>query len=342
MINELMIKNFQSHKFTDLKFVPGINVIIGPSDSGKSAVIRAIQWLIYNRPLGDGFRSRWGGEVIVRLETERGYVLHSRSENGNNEYVVNEVVLKAFGTDVPGQVNKIIRLDETNLQKQFDAPFLLSQSPGEVARHYNKIANLEQIDLGLKNVTRWINQINSEIKYKQDDLDRLEFELKKFEFLDRLESELEVLEQLETRINKTRNELYQLESFIQELSLVENKVGKLSVYLEVDKDLERPIQIKNELDGLLTRYESLEELVDTFSGLQDFIKESEDFVELEDLVDQLLFMYEQERNLSSFISEVKDVEMQYSYREGELKALEDTFYSEMPDICPLCGQRIQN
>jgi len=46
MINSLTIQNFQSHKNTTLEFDNGINIIIGQSDSGKTAIIRALNWVI--------------------------------------------------------------------------------------------------------------------------------------------------------------------------------------------------------------------------------------------------------------------------------------------------------
>ena len=41
------IVNFQSHANTKLNFDEGVNVIIGPSDSGKTAVIRAMKWIFF-------------------------------------------------------------------------------------------------------------------------------------------------------------------------------------------------------------------------------------------------------------------------------------------------------
>ncbi|MCK9524299.1 MAG: AAA family ATPase, partial [Limnochordia bacterium] len=39
MIEKLTLKNFQSHKHSELEFAPGLNAIIGQSDSGKSALL---------------------------------------------------------------------------------------------------------------------------------------------------------------------------------------------------------------------------------------------------------------------------------------------------------------
>jgi len=70
MIKQLTIKNFQSHKKTKLEFSDGVNIIIGQSDSGKTAIIRALNWVVNNKPSGDSFRSHWGGDTNVEITME--------------------------------------------------------------------------------------------------------------------------------------------------------------------------------------------------------------------------------------------------------------------------------
>ena len=59
MIDKISIKNFQSHPNTELELDPGINVITGSSDNGKTSIFRALYWIIYNRPSGNSFISNW-------------------------------------------------------------------------------------------------------------------------------------------------------------------------------------------------------------------------------------------------------------------------------------------
>lgn len=51
----LLIENFQSHEQTEVFFTEGLNVFVGPSDSGKSAILRALRWVLYNEPKGTDF-----------------------------------------------------------------------------------------------------------------------------------------------------------------------------------------------------------------------------------------------------------------------------------------------
>ena len=91
MITKIEIKNFQSHKNTVLEFDKGVNVICGESDNGKSAVIRAIRWVVENYPQGtDKINSNWNEDfkepLSVKLYTEKGYVerIRDKKRNGYN------------------------------------------------------------------------------------------------------------------------------------------------------------------------------------------------------------------------------------------------------------------
>jgi DNA repair exonuclease SbcCD ATPase subunit len=57
MIKRIEIKNFQAHKNTEIDFDPGVNVISGASDAGKSSIFRALLWVITNRPSGDSIKN---------------------------------------------------------------------------------------------------------------------------------------------------------------------------------------------------------------------------------------------------------------------------------------------
>lgn len=54
-IKSIEIENFQSHKYSKLDFSERLNVIVGPSDNGKSAIIRALKWVLFNEPKGTDF-----------------------------------------------------------------------------------------------------------------------------------------------------------------------------------------------------------------------------------------------------------------------------------------------
>ena len=62
MIKSIHLRNFQRHKKLDIDLSEGVNVIVGPSDIGKTAILRALYWLRFNRPLSTEVLHTWGAE----------------------------------------------------------------------------------------------------------------------------------------------------------------------------------------------------------------------------------------------------------------------------------------
>jgi DNA repair exonuclease SbcCD ATPase subunit len=77
-IKEVEITNFQSHKQTKVNLVNGTNALIGSSNSGKTAVIRAIQWCLLNIPNGNGFIRVGEDEATVKVTLSNGKIIERR------------------------------------------------------------------------------------------------------------------------------------------------------------------------------------------------------------------------------------------------------------------------
>jgi len=303
MIKALSLSNFQSHKQSSLEFDPGVNVIIGPSDSGKTAIIRALRWLVWNRPLGDAMRSTWGGETKVELILDQERII--RSKDKADEYILGateppkaKILFKAFGTTIPPEITQALNLNAINLQQQLDSPFLLTDSSGEVAKHFNKVAHLDQIDSGLKNVQSWLNEIARTITSDTQREKQLTEELKEFTDLDRFEMEVEVLERLQTSMITMINQKRALDALIEELG-------------EIDQDIEEQEEILK-----------AEPLLDKILG----------WIEDRDDKENTRF------KLRSLVETILDTTEKQIAAETRSKRLQTEFNAVFPDVCPLCGK----
>ncbi len=74
IIERLSIANFRRFKFAEMEFAPGLNVIKGPNESGKSTIIQAILAALYWRPSSSrrdilSFTS-WDSQLAFRFELE--------------------------------------------------------------------------------------------------------------------------------------------------------------------------------------------------------------------------------------------------------------------------------
>jgi ATPase involved in DNA repair len=114
-IQRIEIQNFQSHRNTVLEPGPGgqLTVVTGPSDSGKTAILRALRWLLYNVPQGTDF-IRVGctfAKVIVTLadgtEVER-FRTPSKNQYAIRHPGAEPQVYEGFGSTVPLEVQETL------------------------------------------------------------------------------------------------------------------------------------------------------------------------------------------------------------------------------------------
>ncbi len=207
MIKSLEIQNFLSHKKTILEFSSGVNIIVGPTDSGKSAIIKALKWVITNRPLGDSIRSHWGGLTFASIEFNEGKVQRVRGDRDNaykTNVEGNVIEFNAIKGEVPQEVGQILDLDDLNIQTQFAPHFLLSQSSGEVAQYFNKVAHLDKIDTASQNIRKWLKGIQQTIEFRESELEGFFIELERYSNLDEIEKKVEELESVEKPPSRLR------------------------------------------------------------------------------------------------------------------------------------------
>ena len=88
VIRGIKLVGFQSHVDTSINLTEGLNVITGPSDSGKTAVIRAVRWVALNEPQGDAVVNQSVGYAQVTIITDTGVVTKVRNK-GKVRYEIN-------------------------------------------------------------------------------------------------------------------------------------------------------------------------------------------------------------------------------------------------------------
>jgi DNA repair protein SbcC/Rad50 len=354
MIKNIRIQNIQSHDDSYLEFDPGVNIIIGNTDSGKSAIIRALRWVIWNRPSGDSLRSRWGGKSSVEIETETGSV--TRSKDKKDEYLVNiagqtPLSLSAFGTSVPEEINQVLNINEINLQEQLDNHFLLGKgwTPGSVAAHFNKAANISKIDSATSNVNKKIAKLESDITSIKENIITNKSKLKSFEYLDTIESLLEVLEDQENRLNKFIKASKTLETKIQDVEDTTKTIQNLKLELGIEDIVDA---LLNQIDRKVKQekvHNSLSSLVIQIKEKQKEIKQLSQYSQYLPLVTSLLTKTneleaknKEHKALFATISSIQNITTQLESKKQNYTHLLEKFSDEFPNICPLCNTNVKN
>jgi len=348
MIAKVEIENFQSHKNTSLEFVPGTNVIIGESDAGKSVIFRAINWVITNRPLGDTFRSDWGGDTRVAIYTAEGDVIERIKTATRNVYIVNGKALTAFGSEVPEQVTEILRMDEANIQSQMDVPFLLAVSPGEAARLLNKAASIDDIDYTISNLRSEYQKISNNIKFNEGKLKDYEEQIKQYDNLPELEEKLGRVEEAEKELEKHEQKLAKLTQLVAGVIRIHTELEKTKNIQQMIQKFEQILSRYKEYEEQRKRLDKLEQIAQKVKARREYLKSTQ---YVEDSIALVQKVYDEYREyqtkqqtfvkLKCLIGSVAALNQSVQRIEREIFQLEKEFRKLCPDECPLCGAKIR-
>jgi exonuclease SbcC len=289
LINSLSITNFQSHKNTNLEFDENINIIIGQSDSGKSAILRALRWVAENKPSGEAFRSTWGGDTKIKLALSEEEVVYRSKTKTTNQYNIKNAIFTSFGQDIPEEIKRLLNFSPLNFQWQFDSPFLLAMSGGEIARYLNKIVHLDKIDLSLSNIGKTLRKEQTDLRYAEESLVEVKEKVKTFDWVDEAEGCLVKLEQFETSLWEKKKRRTILETVIlkidscdidiEEISQLTQYESEVNILIKCEKSIKTNSDRAGRLNGIIGNIELIEKKIEEIE-----ISLDEDRIEFEELM----------------------------------------------------------
>ncbi len=282
MITRMRLTNFQGHRDSTLDFVPGVNVIAGESHTGKSSIMRALQWLATNRPSGAGEKwQHWGADkkdmVAVEILLDNGVVTRFRqgSKNGYRIMTEPDVVtdLMAIRSDLPKEVDQILLLGEHNIQTQHLGYFLLTDTPGEVARKLNNVCGLNIIDSCLKNANQLLVKNEQDVRANDDNMVEYIHKLEQIGDLEGMEKAVARVEQDDEEINSLTKHMTQLQASLNTVRAAEEVVADLDEFLKVEPQVQALLAQHEEIEELEQQVNRLTKILDTLLGIEKIIGE---------------------------------------------------------------------
>jgi chromosome segregation ATPase len=182
-LKKLTLKNFQKHENLTLDFTPGVNVLYGHSDAGKSCIRRAIGFVFFGEPRVDATIRREGTKVTsVTALLDNGNEIERVKSASINRYVVRvpgqeELVYDSIGAEIPEEVQKVLQvklveIDQNslnlNMAEQVSMPFLTDLPGSSRLKLFNKLTGNDVLDKVQGNINKEILNINKEIKNVKD------------------------------------------------------------------------------------------------------------------------------------------------------------------------------
>lgn len=338
MIERLQIKNFQTHTRMDVVFDKGVNSIVGPSDSGKSAILRALLWVLFNTPSGDTFRTHDTKKTAVQVTIDGKTIKRVRS-NTLNTYKFNKKVLKAMRTAVPEEIERLLNLGIVNYQAQHDAAFWFCETAGEVSRQLNQIVNLDIIDKHITYLHSNQRDANACLRIFQNTKKELVEELEEFGFVNKQKKDLDKLNKLVekwSRQVKKEQELRTTYKQAQSLKIsIEYNTEKLLYYEEASNTLNTIVQLEEEVEQL--------KMIILTAETQNTIlnKKPPKWKPVQQAYDKWLEIWIKYQEFCALVKELETQEDNICVLKKKLTKQRKRLKSEFQEKCPLCGNPLK-
>lgn len=351
MLKSITIKSFQSHKDTTIDFSPGVNVICGKSDSGKSAIIRAIRWVLFNRPLGNSIMTKGSRKTNVILEVisnnKPHLIGHSRSKS-SLEYNIDGHEITHIGTEIPKEISDLIDIAPENLALQLDSPFLVMESDGNIAGIINDITHLEKANLLAKELERKRKEFDSKYELNKEKIDQLKKEIENPTFsklpkLSQLIAHAEIYEQslyeLSIKIDNIMKLLYHLED-------IKNKLKPLDSLDKYNKCVTSVLELTTKIENFLNAVVRIEDINKKLSHIEKlnfsrFLVQYSNTIKLNTNIINLTL---KEENLNDLVNDVESTHSKLNNIQYKSKEISKKLNTVLESItqCPTCGQVISD
>jgi DNA repair protein SbcC/Rad50 len=348
VISKIKLKNFRSHSETELELSPNVNIICGDNDLGKSSILRAINWLAFNKPTGNSFIKHGKKNCYVSVELDNFGITRNKNRKGDNSYTLykdgkEDNKFLTVGQSVPEEIKNILKIEEINIQNQHDKTFLLSESSGYISRYLNNLVGLDIIDNSLKKANSEIRTINSEIKKEEERQAKLNKEKESVGPLLEQESLYKQIVINQKEYDKLDNDELKLTNLINEINIINNNLlqyGNIEkaniLYKTISKNIIKLNSCKEKerkLNGIINNLNEIENNLNNmnikkanklYNSINKYISDLRDF-EITEI--------ELTKNINSFNiihSEIVSLGKTIDKNKKEFK-------TKFPQECPLCG-----
>jgi exonuclease SbcC len=336
-LEEIRLKDFQRHADLTLELSPTVTTIVGPSDEGKSSVIRALSLVLLNNLSGKKFVRHGRESCRVTLKIDGRKV--TRRKGKANTYSLDGKKFTADptarGSWVPDEVKELLNVSDLNFQYQLSPPFWFFDSPGQVSKNLNGIVNLGSIDRSLAKAKSLVSSVKSELKLTETRLEEAKHTRDELKWVKELVEKREHIRALKAAWQQTAQDCDRLAILVRDGSEVirtrdraanaivgvGNAIAACQRLLKTQKEVET-------LSALVREGRKFQRVLE--KPIPDISK----LLEVRKKADQVA---EDCRTLEMLIQEAKQLEEDRCRAEERIKEIDGKLRGE---TCPACGQKL--
>jgi DNA repair ATPase RecN len=265
-IDSIHIQDFQNHQDTHIKLVPGLNIITGSSDSGKSAIVRALDLAFLDtfrkQDVRDGQKN---SHVTINFRNGDTY---KRTKGETNElefqYAGKEVqkhsrFSKKFPQEALDFLGHIPRTSTSALPfaGQEDKLFLINLSDEAIGKEISKLLGIYDLEEAATLLGSDINKLSVDIKRLNTDIENTKKKLEPFENLDLKLKSIEELKNLQSEYESIEQYIRDCVSFVKDFSALIKEINKCKSDLSFQNELVD--FFTNEIPTLEHRYSEIKD-----------------------------------------------------------------------------------
>lgn len=361
---KVTIKDYQAIKHAELVFDKGLTAIIGPTNSGKSSIIRAIKGAINNQA-GNQFINYDSDQATVTIEDNNSIISWVKNRKGPSSYIINGEELSKIGTKQNEDVANLLNMNEIevgtskirlNFWDQMEKAFLMDRNPGQLFNFISQSKEQEVITeyrddkkKDLDSVNQQVKTIHTSVNIVTDEIRLLKEQAAKMEFLDTFNTEVieylyninkSVTEQIRkhTELTNTKdNYLMRLNSLNKHIDPIIEAEATLKQFMPLYNTLAtntakhkaneiRQDELQQELEATIN---AIEKITASINILEDIITEHSALVKLQqDLDNKVKQQLTYQTKRLNLIKNIDQLEKEIIELQKELDSIE---------YCPYCN-----
>ena len=330
MFDRLSVKNFQAHSKTIVDLDPHVTTIVGRSDVGKSALLRALRWVCLNDPQGTEFIKTGKKLASVTLDVDGHRIKRIRGKA--NQYKLDDEVFVAFKTVPPENVSSVLRVTELNFQEQHDGPFWFSEAPAAVGKQLNAIVDLSVIDSTLAKLAKNLRSTKSAVNVSFKMLNDADKEIDQTKWAVKASHAYNDLMDLQDAIDQTGDDSDRLMALLAELEMNEQwmaEIDKMTDQFSIVKDImTRWLKVEGNLALIEVDIDALNH--------QSVIAEPPEMLDCSELLREIKDTTEKITELVQPLTMLYIKEKQIPPLEQEMEETETRIKEQSEGLCPLC------
>jgi len=342
MIEKIQIRGFGANEKLDVEFGPNVTSIIGKSFIGKSWLLRALKWVMRNKPAGNSYINWDSDEAKVRLSVDNKKVVRIRSKSINSYRLSGKShpYLALAQSNVPKDISEIMNVSDINFQGQHTLPFWFCETAGEVSRQLNSIVNLEVIDKTLSNIESQKRKAKVLIEVTEQSLKEAVKEKKGLEYVEDLDVELSSVESIQ-KDYQTNAEKH---------ARIDEKLNLVAKYASIQENRLRVVSDGSSVLSARVKYVKIADFTENLSNLIESVQELQDILDcrpptikpLRNLKEKLEQVTINHNDLDDLIEDIENRRKKKCQIEESLKSLKKRRQEIAGGHCPLCGKKLKS